>query len=184
MVPNTQFLITQTLIIEGDIENWIINEDGTGCVDFLSKELLDSLLISEHQPEDILEKCRSIDSGYSYSEIQEVKTQNDAENLRCVSGGFHDAFIATETMQEDGSLYLRFDGTWGCEIEVWFWGELEYNTSSRNPEECDPCWGGSTIILQDGFVYLVDDEDMTIDRIGPGYCYFKARNMKYRVIPD
>lgn len=37
----------------------------------------------------------------------------------------------------DGTLYLRFDGNWGCEIEMWFWGDLEYDTSSRNPEEYD-----------------------------------------------
>jgi hypothetical protein len=25
---------------------------------------------------------------------------------------------------------------------------------------------------------------MTVDKIGSGYCYFKARHMKYRIIPD
>lgn len=37
--------------------------------------------------------------------------------------------IIKEIMQADGTLYLRFDGIWGCEVEVWFWGELEYDTS-------------------------------------------------------
>ena len=85
---------------------------------------------------------------------------------------------------DDGTLYLLFDGIWGCGIEMWFSGDPEYDTQSRNPEKFDPYWSGSTLILQDGFVYLVDDDDMTVDRIGEGYTYFKARQLKYRVIPD
>jgi hypothetical protein len=59
-------------------------------------------------------------------------------------------------------------------------GEGKYYVSA----EYDHFWLGSTVILQDGFVYLIDDDDMTVDKIGPGYCYFKARHMKYRIIPD
>ncbi len=47
-----------------------------------------------------------------------------------------------------------------------------------------PYWYGSTIILKDGFVYFVDEEEMSVDQITEGYCYFKARHMKYRIIPD
>lgn len=43
---------------------------------------------------------------------------------------------------------------------------------------------GSTLILQDGFIYFIDETDMTVDEIGPGYCYFKARHMKHKIIPD
>lgn len=184
MVPNTKYLEPQILIIDADQSNWVKDKQGVGCVDFLDRQLLDSFLDLENQPEDILEKCRAMDTGYEYDEIQEVRTETDIENLEWASSGFHDARIAKEELQEDGTLYLRFDGIWGCEIEVWFWGDLEYDTSSRNPEICDPYWFGSTVILQDGFVYLVDDDDMTIDQITPGYCYFKARHMKYHIIPN
>ena len=54
----------------------------------------------------------------------------------------------------------------------------------RNPEKCAPYWYGSTVILQDEFVYFVDEEDMIVDQISDGYCWFKARYMKYRIIPD
>lgn len=73
---------------------------------------------------------------------------------------------------------------WGCQIEVWFWGDLEYDTSSRDPEFDDPYWFGATVILQDGFVYLLDEENMTVEQITSGYCYFKARHMKYHIIPN
>lgn len=184
MVPNTKYLIPQILIVDTDQSNWNTDQNGVGCVDFLSRELLDSFLDLEQQPPDIIDKCLEMDAGYVYDETPEIKTETDIENLEWASGGFHDARIIKEELQEDGTLYLRFDGTWGCEIEVWFWGDLEYDTSSRDPELYDPYWFGSTIILHDGFVYFVDDDDMTVDQITKDYCYFKARNMKYRIIPD
>lgn len=184
MVPNTKYLIPQILIVDSNQDNWNTDEEGVGCVNFLSRELLDSFLDQEHQPEDILCKCREMDAGYTYADVQEIKTQKDIENLGWASGGFHDARIVKEELQDDGTLYLRFDGTWGCEVEVWFSGDLEYDTSSRDPETDNPYWYGSTVILQDGFVYFVDEEDMTVDKIEKGYCYFRARHMKYRIIPD
>lgn len=184
MVPDTQYIIPQILIVDSDHENWNMDDNGVGCVDFLSRDLLDSFLDLDQQPEEILEKCRSMDAGYIYEEIQEIKGQKEIDNLDWASGGFHDARIAKEELQQDGTLYLRFDGTWGCEIEVWLWGDLEYDTSSRNPDHCDPYWQGSTILQKDGFLYLIDDDDMTVEQIGKGYCYFKARHMKYRIVPN
>ena len=182
--PNTKYIIPQVIIIDADQSNWRKDENGVGCVDFLNRELLDSFLDRDEQPKEILDKCHAMDAGYVYEETTEIKTEADIVNLSWASGGFHDAFIAQEELKEDGTLYLLFDGTWGCKIEVWFWGDLEYDTSSRHSDEYDHFWLGSTVILQDGFVYLIDDDDMTVDKIGPGYCYFKARHMKYRIIPD
>lgn len=184
MVPDTQYIIPQILIVDSDHENWNMDDNGVGCVDFLLRDLLDSFLDLDQQPEEILEKCRSMDAGYIYEEIQEIKGQKEIDNLDWASGGFHDARIAKEELQQDGTLYLRFDGTWGCEIEVWLWGDLEYDTSSRNPDHCDPYWQGSTILQKDGFLYLIDEDDMTVEQIEKGYCYFKARHMKYRIVPN
>lgn len=184
MVPNDKYINPQILIIDSEQKNWNMDDDGVGCVDFLSRDLLDSFLDKEQQPEDILEKCRLMDAGYIYEEIQEIKGQNDIENLYCASGYFHDAYIAKEELQQDGTLYLKFEGSWGCEIEIWLWGELEYDTSSKNSDCYDHYWYSSTILQEDGFIYFVDDNNMTVDKIGKGYCYFKARHMKYRIIPD
>ena len=183
-VQNTDRIIPQILIIDAEHNNWNVDENENGCVDFLSREILDSILDKEKQPDSILEKCREMDKNYVHEEIIEIKNKQDIENLEWVSGEFHDAYIAEEKLQDDGTLYLLFDGTWGCKIEVWFSGDLEYDTSSVDPEKYAPYWAGSTVILQDDFIYLVDDENMTVDKICDGYCYFKARHMKYRVIPD
>ena len=183
MKPDTKYIIPQILIVDSDQSNWIKDEKGVGCVGFLSKDIIDSITDADEQPEAILQKCRAMDAGYIYDECPEIKSKTDIENLEWATGGFHDARLAKEILQEDGTLYLRFDGTWGCEVEVWLWGDLEYDTSSRNSDENDPYWYGSTVILQDEFVYFVDEDGITVDEIKQGYCYFKARHMKYRIIP-
>lgn len=183
-IPDSKYLIPQILIIDAEQENWNTDEDGVGCVDFLSRELLDSFLDEELQPEELLDKCRAMDEGYIYQETPEIKTQKEIEDLMCASGSFHDAWIEKEVLNEDGTLYLMFDGTWGCKIEVWFWGDLEYDTSSRQSGEYSPYWSDSTVLLEDGFVYFVDDDIEKADEIGPGFCYFRAKHMKYRVIPN
>ena len=104
MVPNTEYIIPQILIVDADKQNWNIDNEGVGCVDFLSREMLDSFLDMEEQPEVILEKCRSIDSGYVYEEIQEIKEQKDIENLYWASGGFHDARIAKRRTEAERNI--------------------------------------------------------------------------------
>lgn len=179
-----QGMTKQILIVEADRSNWKLNEKGEGCVDFLNKDLLKSFLDQQFQPQDILERCRFIDAGYVYKSIHELKNQQDINNLDWAIGNFHDAYIEEKKLQDDEKLYLKFAGIWGCKLEVWFWGDLEYDTSSRNSEFADPYWFGATIILQDGFVYLIDDEDMTVEEITADYCYFKAHHMKCRIIPN
>ena len=38
MVPNTNYLIQQIIIVDRNRDNWIIDDEGEGCVNFLSKE--------------------------------------------------------------------------------------------------------------------------------------------------
>ncbi len=85
MVPNTKYLIPQILIIDSEQDNWKKDEQGVGCVDFLSRELLDSFLDEEKQPEDILNKCRKMDADYIYIDTPEIKTQKDIEDLEWAS---------------------------------------------------------------------------------------------------
>ena len=61
---------------------------------------------------------------------------------------------------------------------------VAYDTSARDSKDSDPNWSGSTVTIQDGFVYLIDEEEISVQEITAGYCWFRARNMQYRVIPD
>lgn len=40
-----------------------------------------------------------------------------------------------------------------------------------------------SLILKDGYVYFVDEE-LEVEEITDEYCWFKARHMKYHIIPD
>lgn len=184
MQPNTKYLIPLVLIIDSDQSRWVTDDNGIGGLDFLPRDFADSVIESGVLPDDILQKCLNADAGYVYEPYKEILSGKDIQDLQWASGYFHDARIAEEKLQEDGKLYLLFDGTWGCRIEVWFWGDLEYETASRDPEKWDPYWLGSSIIRQDGFIYFVDDDEMTVDKITKDYCYFKARHMEYHIIPD
>jgi len=69
------------------------------------------------------------------------------------TGNFHDACIEEQKILDGGELYLRFTGIWGCQVEIWFWDDLEYCTDSRNPEYWNPYWSCSTLLLFDGYVF-------------------------------
>ncbi len=77
MVPDIKYIIPQILIVDADQSNWIKDEQGVGCVDFLDRALLDSFLDEENQPRDILEKCHAMDAGYVYDDILEIRSEKD-----------------------------------------------------------------------------------------------------------
>lgn len=184
MKPHTTHLIPLVLIVDSSTKDWIVDENGIGGIDFLPREVADKLTETGELPQDIKEKCLSIDEAFMYEEYHEIKTESDIENLEYASGGFHDAYIEEHRMLKDGTLYLLFEGVWGCKIELWLWGDLEYDTSSRDREEYLPYWLSSSLFFQDDFIYFVDEAEMTVEQINEEYCWFKARHMKYHIIPD
>lgn len=180
---NTKYLSPMVLITDADETDWNKISENEESVDFLPTRELLSLIDSNHVPSELTRKSIEMDKAYQFEPIRTINTTNDIRDLEWASGGFHDAFIA-EKRECDNSLYVLFDGTWGCKIEVWFDGEVSYDTSSRDPEKYIPYWFGCTVTMEDGFVYLIDDEDVSVKDINPNYCWFKGRTMKYRVIPD
>ena len=174
----------QAIIIDMNQNGWVVDEDRHGCVDFLTKDIVDDIVGREVQPEDILEKCRQLDVGYTYNETPEVKTDDDIETLYWATGEFHDGIIYKQELQEDNTLYLYFKGIWGCEVELWFWGDLEYDLSPRDPDNDNQYWYGATVIIDNGYIYFMDEDDLTLDYYDdPSFSHVKARHMKYHIIP-
>lgn len=180
---NIKYLIPMVLITDADENGWNKLSENEKSVDFLPTGELLSLIDSNSVPSELTRKCIDMDNTYQFESFRAINSANDIRELEWISGGFHDAFIS-EKKEIDNSLYILFDGTWGCKIEVCFEGEVSYDISSRDPEKWDPYWFCSTVTIEDGFVYLIDDENVSVSDLNSSYCWFKARTMKYRVIPD
>lgn len=168
------------LVTDNSHEDWVVDDKkGFGAIGSTNKDDLLKMIEQGRVSDELL----ALDRAYEYEAYPEIHDEKDIENLMTVSGWFHDAYI--ENLEErDGMLYVLFDGIWGGKIEMWFRGDVEYDVSSRDPEKYDPYWFGSTMVIEDGFIYFVDEEDMEIRNIGEGYCWFKARKVRYHVIPD
>lgn len=172
------------LIIDGDQTNWTVSKNGYGGVDFLPKEDALHIIESGIMPGDLLNKCLSLGISVNFEDYQEIRDSKDVDNLMWVSGGFHDAVISKQEEKQDDSLSVLFYGIWGYSIELIFSGNVSYCTDSRNPNKYDPYWFGSTLILKDGYKIFIDDYDVDIEDVNNNYCWFKAKTMKYRVIPE
>ena len=175
-------LYKMALFTDGDQSDWSIDENGYGGISFISKD--DALkYVRNGTPDVVLARCLEYDRQNPYCETQSIETEKDIDNLMWASGYFHDAFIKNITSFADG-IRVLFDGVWGGKIEVIFTGDVSYNTESRNPEEYDPYWFRSTVALHNGYIYMVDEDDMNIDEITNAYCWFRLKHMSYRIIPD
>lgn len=178
------YLDMMVLIVDDDDSNWIIDVRGFGGVDFLPKEQALTIVENGFTFEKLYEKCIKIDSSFQYSEYNEIKDKKDIDRLMLVSGCFHDALITKIESKNDGTLYVLFEGVWGCSVEIFFSGDVSYCTDSRNSGYYDPYWSESSIIMQDDFLYLVDDANVSVEKINDDYCWFKAKSMKYHIIPN
>lgn len=181
--PDTKYLFRMVLVTDADKSNWNNENEKTQSVDFLPAKELPAMIDAGTVPRELTQKCIELDRAYVYEEIRQVKTEADIRDLAYAAGGFHDGYISELEWQGD-TLRVLFDGTWSCKVEVWFEGDAACDTVSRNLETEDPYWFGSKIILRDGFVYLIDDDNADLEHLNEGYCWFKAKHMKYRIIPD
>lgn len=180
---NNKYLQPLILIVDHTTDDWNIDENDNGCVSYLDYASLLSSVEGNTVSDDIVSRCVLEDSKSEYCEYKTVETQKDIDNLDWASGNFHDAYIKY-FKEENDSLYILFDGTWGCQIEMWFEGNVSYSTESRNPDEYDPYWSDSTLICNNGYFILVDCENTTEEEIREGYCWFKGNKLKYHIIPD
>lgn len=176
-----KYLDPQVLILNVDQQDWILDENYHGCVNFLRGIDFDADEI-EIDPA-TLSKCIAVDSMQCYEEIVELKDETDIENLYCVSGSFHDAYIDNYELLGD-TIHILFDDVWGCKIEMWFEGDVSFNIKEYDLRIDDPTWYDSTLIRDEGYFYLVNDGAMKKEDITDEYCWFRGRQLRYKVIPN
>lgn len=177
-----KYLDPGILITDCNQDDWTLDENNHGCANILLGVNIDT--IETDVSKEILEKCIQLDSAYNYVEYHEITNQNDIDNLMRAAGGFHDAKIKNMKTNDDGVLYILFDGAWCCEIEMWLENDVSYCTESRNPDYEDPYWFESSMVIEDGFIYFYDCDGISPSKLSDKYCWFKARKVKYHIIPD
>lgn len=179
-MPNLHLMV---LITNRDTSGWRMIDEYHGGPEWLSKEAA-MHCVNYGTPADVLSRCLDYDSKNPYNEYQTIESEKDIENLMGVSEFFHDAYIKEISPVDDG-IKVLFDGLWGCNIEVTFTGDVSYCTDRRDPEWGDPSWYEATVLLHDGYIYMVDEgDDITVEEINDGLCWFRGRHMMYHVIPD
>jgi hypothetical protein len=182
---DNRYLDPQVLVTDSDDSDWIYSDERNGLVDFLTE--FKDCDIENQLPNYVLQKCIDLDATYHYIEYPEIRTKTDIQNFMTVTGGMHDARIENVEEVDGNSIHVTFEGVWGAKLEIWFAGDVSYDIEGRNPKYCDPYWFDGSVFFQDGFVWLVDDENIeSLDEPieTTGYVWFKARKMTYHITPD
>ena len=169
------------LIVDGDTSDWIAESEEEQAVDFLPADKLLSWVQDGAVPGELLQRCIALDAAYCYEPVREIGTQKDIEDFLWATGSLHDAFIAG-LRREGENIRALFDGVWGCRVEIVFEGEAVCHRR-RGVHYFDE-WLDCSVALADGFVYLIDCDGVTPDELDEDRDWFRARRMKYRIIPE
>lgn len=176
-----KYLDLSILIVDMSEDDWCTDALGNGCVSFLWG--IDQENIETHIPKSLLLKCIDMDKEYVFEEYPEIKGPKDIENLMCAAGRFHDAHIDHCSETKDGGLYVLFLGTWGCKVELWFEGDVSYNIPAISPTNIYPYWFTSSMWREDSFICFSDEENITSADFNDENYWFKAKRMRYHIIP-
>ncbi len=111
----------------------------------------------------------------------EVKTQQDADDLECVSFDFHDATVDTLT-EEDGDWIVRFDTSWECVITVRFCGV----TDAWFKDVVYEILNSEITMSAEGFTFTVLDHVTDLDEdhepvLHDGKPYIKCKTILWRI---
>ena len=182
--PNKKpYLNLMVLITDNDKTDWTTNDSGYEGVDFLPLNTVSEIINKDIIPEEIVNKCKQLDLHEDFSDFKPVKTKHDIEKLMLITGNFHDAIISTLVRQPDNSLYVLFDGVWGCTVELVFSDDVAYNTDNNSLEFQGPYWFEAFAAVKDEYIYFAD-VDMENHELSDDDCWFRAKSMKYRIIPE
>ena len=172
---------TMVLELDQDMEDMILDEEGYGHVDFLKDQDIDKILNDEEIEKRKLNKCINSSKDIDLKEYIEVNDEDDINNLLYLTGGFHDACIENIS-GNDKKMTIKFDKIWGMELEIVFEDEVIYKNTLVN----DIYWFDCSLIKNesDYFVFVNQSGYDEKDDLDEYSCYFMAKKMKYKIIPN
>lgn len=180
------------IIVDTDKSGWNLDEHGFGEVGFMTRAELERCVENGELPERIAE----LDREYRYREIREITSEKDVKDFIEATGSLHDCYLSADVEQYNGGFYVVFDGCWGFKAELWFEGDAEYRLSDdfltvyywagETKESCKRYSNeifNCSVLIEDGFVWLFDDEVKDAADRQDCDLIMKARRVKYRIIP-
>ena len=169
-------------IIDNDKSNWIVKEFISGK--YIKKKtivkgeqcFLDSINeLDDINSEKILNKAKKQNDSIVINEKNDIKTKEDIDNLMIAAGWFHDAYIGSINYSVD-KLIVRFDGLWGCSIELEFAGDIIIHHNNVT------CVFSASIFFEDEYIYFVDDDIDSFENIIDDFTYFRGKTLKWKII--
>jgi len=147
-----------------------------------NEELMEKIKNNEALDSISFGKFQEIQSNLQTKEYFHLGNKQDIYNLQSTALNFHDSYVKKIDKLESDYRIL-FDTTWGCEIEFTLKGDPIIKL-----EENYGVYGeifGSSIFIEEDFIYWIDTESITSsDQIEEEFCYFKAKNVTWKVIFD
>lgn len=179
-----EYLDRKVLELDKDTEGLILNEEGFGCVEFLNEKDIEAILNGEDIESPKLKICKNFNDEIEILDYKEVKSDNDISDLLNLAGGFHDAYVK-KINGNNNKLAVTFDGIWGCSLELIFEEEVIYK-NARSTTNIGYWWYDASLEkTESGYIILLDQDGYKEeDDIDEYSCYFMAKKLKYKVIPN
>ncbi len=170
------------LIYDTDQSDMIIKKNGAGTVNFLTEKDIKNIC-SGHIEDEVLKKCKQYHTSYT-GEYLEIKTDSDIQNLLTYAGGFHDARINKLTHISENEISVLFEDIfWGGEVELVFKGDVSYNYK-ETPDDYDGWFNGEVLFDGDHIIFTDACSYNKLGQLIKEPTWFKAKEAKYRIIPD
>lgn len=114
-------------------------------------------------------------------DIREVLTNADIKELYRVAANFHDSCIAQYEYAND-QIHVTLDSSFGFTIDLWFIGDVACSLNLLFlVERGDPDWWRATVLIQNGYIYLVDNINVNLEKLDAELCWFRGKRLQYRI---
>lgn len=141
---------------------------------------LEYILDNGFKSEKFYKRCLELDAEVEYKEWNEIKTEQDIKDLLKLAVGFQDSTVDEVEELEDGSLLVSISSLWEFNMEIIFSNDVSYNKNALGDYND---MGDTELLYEDGYYCLVNDFYSNMSEIEDYNIWFKAKEMKFKVIP-
>lgn len=113
----------------------------------------------------------------------EVVSGADVEELCRSAANFHDSCMAQYKYNND-EIYVKLDSSFGFTIDLWFSGDVACSLNLLYlVDRGDPDWWRATVLIQNGYIYLVDNINVNLEKLDAELCWFRGKRLRYQITP-